>query len=292
VPSSMTGFGQASFSDHEVSADIIVRSVNGKHLKTKVHVGVGMPSVAERIAAMVAKCMTRGTVDVAVRLDWAGAGGTAFNERIIASYVRQLERLRKKLGLSAETRIDEVALLPGAMVSDGPSGRAENRIWRKLKPVVAAALESAARMRESEGRMLAASLRRNCSRITRLLARIESRAATGVAQYRRRLARRVRALLDEAGAALDPGSFAREIIMYAQRSDISEELCRMRAHVDHFVKALKGDGAGRKLEFIAQEMHREANTMASKAADPVTTERIIDLRGEVDKIREQVVNLE
>ena len=290
--SSMTGFGQASFSDHEFSADVTVRSVNGKHLKTKVRVGVGMPSVAERITAMVAKCMTRGTVDVAVRLDWAGAGGTAFNERVIASYVRQLERLRKTLGLSAETRVDEVALLPGATVSNGPSSRAESRVWRKLKPVVAAALERTMRMRASEGRMLAAALRRNCSRMTQLLARVEARAPKAVAQYRRRLTRRVRALLDEVAGKLDPGSLAREAIMYSERSDISEELCRMRAHIDHFAKALKGSGTGRKLEFIAQEMHREANTMASKAADPVTTEWIIDLRGEVDKIREQAANLE
>jgi uncharacterized protein (TIGR00255 family) len=131
-----------------------------------------------------------------------------------------------------------------------------------------------------------------CRRITRLVERIEKRVEQAVAQYRRRLTRRVNKLMQEAGAKLEPGAVAREAILYGERSDITEELCRMKAHIDHFVKTLPDENIGRKLEFIAQEMHREANTMASKAADPQMTELIIDLRGEVEKIKEQVFNIE
>ncbi len=292
MPSSMTGFGQASFSDNEMSADVVVRCINGKHLKTKVILGINMPVVTERIIELVPRHLSRGTVDVHVRLDWAGAGGVAFNERIMASYVAELERLRKKLGLSSELQVDRIALLPGAMVADGVSNRAAEHVWRKLKPAITEALQKAARMRASEGRALTAELRRSCSRLNACLVQIKARVPEGLEQYRDRLTRRVSALLERTGTALDPASLTREIIMHAERADIAEELVRMKAHVDHFTDTIKGEGVGRKLEFIAQEMHREANTMASKATDAVMTELIIDLRGEVDKIREQVLNLE
>ena len=292
MPSSMTGFGQASFADDEMSADVTVRSVNGKHLKTKVRLGLGLPVVEERVTALVAKHMRRGTVDVTVRLDWGRAGGMAFNGRMIAGYARELEKLRKKLGLSAGVSLDRVALLPGAMTADSLSNRAAGRAWRKLEPVVTEAVERALRMRASEGRALTAALKRTCSACLGLLRRIEARAPKGIRQFRQRLTKRIDSLLEDSGAELEPGFLAREIIIYSERSDISEELCRMRAHIAHFTDALEAEGCGRKLEFIAQEMHREANTMASKASDPVATELIIDLRGEVDKIREQVLNLE
>jgi len=292
VPNSMTGFGQASFSDGELSVDVAVRSVNGKHLRTKAHLGISMPSVAERISALAANHMTRGTVDVTVRIDWAGAGGIAFNERVIASYVRRLDALRKKFGLAAEVCVDRVAQLPGAMTTDGSSNRAAGRLWRKIQPVVAQAFGQAVRMRASEGRALAAALRRHGAGVKKALARVERRAPQALRQYRRRLSSRVRAALEQAGAEPDPGALAREAIMYAERSDLSEEICRMKAHLAHFAQALRGEGNGRRLEFIAQEMHREANTMASKAGDPKMSEWIIDLRGQVDRIREQVANLE
>ena len=292
MPSSMTGFGQASFADHELSADVIVRCVNGKHLKTKVTLGINLPIISDRIAALIARHMTRGTVDVAVRLDWTGAGTMAFNERIIASYARQLDRLRRRLGLAAEIQVDRIAALPGAMVTDGLSSRAANHIWRKLQPIAEEALSRAARMRAAEGRILTAELRRGAARMSALLARIEARLPKAVLAYRQRLTQRVRTLLDSAGTPLEPGSLARELILHSERTDITEELSRMHAHITHFRQTLTEPGTGRKLEFIAQEMHREANTMASKASDPQMTELIIDLRGEVDKIREQVLNLE
>jgi len=291
VPNSMTGFGQASFSDREMSADVTVRTINGKHLKTRVRLGLSLPAVEEQIMLLVAKHIRRGSVDITVRLDWGGAG-TVFNERVLAGYANELEKLRKKLGLDGAISLDRVAQLPGAMVSDGFVGAAADRIWTKLRPVVTDAVEKAIRMRRSEGRALATALRKSCTACRKLLRQVEARLPEGARQHRERLTRRVSALLEEANQKLEPGFLAREIITYGERSDISEELCRMKSHLTHFGQALKEEGIGRKLEFIAQEMHREANTMASKASDPVVTELIIDLRGEVDKIREQVLNLE
>ena len=292
MPNSMTGFGQASVADKEMSADVTVRSINGKHLKTKIRLALGMPAVEQRITSLVAQHMHRGTVDVSVRLDWAGVSGTALNERMISGYVNKLRTLGKKLGLSGDISIERVAQLPGAIMAEGVSARAADKVWRKLKPVVAEAVEKACRLRASEGRALAVALRRSCTASSKLLKQIETLGPSSVMQFRERLTKRINALLQNSGAELDPGFLAREVIVYGERSDISEEMCRMRAHLTHFSQALKTERCGRKLEFIAQEMHREANTMASKAADPATTELIIDLRGEVDKIREQVLNLE
>ena len=288
----MTGFGQASFSDDEMSADVTVHSVNGKHLKTKVTLRADMPVVVERIRSLVPKYMTRGTVDVSLRLDWAGAGQAAFNDRAFASYAEQLGKLSKKLGLSAEIHPDRVAMLPGAMEVGSVSNRAANHVWRKIRPAVTAALEKAVRMKTSEGKALTTALRQCCTRTRKLLRRIEARVPKTGEERRKRLTQRVSALMEKAGETLEPGSVAREIIMLSERSDISEETCRMKAPLAHCTAALAEERAGRKLEFIGQEMDREANTMVSKAADTTMTNLIIDLRGEVDKIREQVLNLE
>ncbi len=288
----MTGFGYANVLGGDFSADVIVRSVNGKHLKTKVQLGLHMPEVDEKVAALVARYFRRGSVEVSARIDWAGAARAAFNERIFGSYARELKKLRTRFGLADEVRADLIAQLPGVMAAEGLSGRGAGRVWQLIRPVLVEALKEAARMRASEGRHLAAALRRHCARIRRLLDRIEARVPQAAEQYRRRLARRIRALVAEAGNEVDPSFVAREIVAFAERSDITEELCRMRAHVEHFMEGLDAEGAGRRLEFIAQEMHREANTMSSKANDAAMVRLVIDLRGEVDKIREQVLNLE
>jgi uncharacterized protein (TIGR00255 family) len=288
----MTGFGQATLSTADFSADVTVRTVNQKHLKTKVVFALNMPEVIDRVNALVREYLYRGTVDVIIRVDWEGAGDSAFNPRVIEGYVRELEKLRKKLGLEEEIRLDRVATLPGAMVFETADSRTSRQIWRRLKPVVVKALEKTVTMREREGRALARELRKIGRRMNTLVGRIEKRGTRAVEQYRKRLDKRVKRLVRDTGTQLDQGTMAREVILYGERSDISEELLRMKAHVDHFLETLGDDVVGRKLEFIAQEMHREANTMASKASDPQMTELIIDLRGEVDRVREQVFNLE
>jgi uncharacterized protein (TIGR00255 family) len=287
----MTGFGTASVSRPAFSAAVVVRCVNGKRLKTKVS-GLAMPGVEDRIARLVAKRIRRGTVEVSVRLDWADAGGGALNERVVGGYVKRLEQLREKLGLEEPVCLDRVALLPGAVQADGPGAVAWNSVWRKLRPVVAEALDKAVQMKESEGETLSRTLRRVTRRMSRLVEQLERAAPRAVERYRKRLHKRVSDLLDKAGAEADAGSLAREVILYSERSDISEELCRLKAHIENFNKALEGTTAGRKLEFIAQEMHREANTIASKTPDPKMVRWTIDLRGHVDEIREQVMNLE
>ncbi|MFO7897528.1 MAG: YicC/YloC family endoribonuclease [Planctomycetota bacterium] len=288
----MTGFGQADFADDELSADVIVRTVNGRHLKTRVRLGLQMPGVSERISALVREFIQRGTVDVFVRIDWSGAGGVAFNERIIHSYVEELEQLRKELGLESEIRVDQVAQLPGAVEAEGVSDQVAGHVWQKLKPVVTEALQKTVAMRASEGRALAAALRESCEAIRAVLPALEERRADSVEEFRARLKERVGSALEKSGLELDEGAVAREVIHYSERSDIAEEICRMKAHADHFQAALGEEASGRKLDFIAQEMHREANTMSSKVGDPEMSERVIDLRDQVDHIREQVANLE
>ena len=293
MATSMTGFGQVSYSDREMTADVAVRTVNGKGLKTRVLLGgLHMPGLVEHVEQLVAQRVERGSVDVSIRLDWSGVGYAAFNERVIESYVKELEQLRLKLGLAAHIEIDRIAQLPGAMVSDGMSSTAAEHVWRKLRPVVSEAIDKAIRMRGVEGRALAAGLKKSCAQIKKLVAQIERRTTKGLDEYRKRLTDRVSALVEQSGSKFDESMIARETIFYSERSNIAEEILRMKAHITHFLDTLGGDIVGRKLEFIAQEMHREANTMASKSADPAMTELVIDLRGEVDHLREQVLNLE
>ena len=214
MPNSMTGFGQASFADEEMSADVIVRSINGKHLKTKIRLAIDMPVVEQRIASLVSDYMLRGTVDVSVRLDWAGISKTALNERMISGYANQLRKLGKKLGLSGEISIERIARLPGAMTAEGVASRAVDKAWRKLEPVVVEAVERACKLRASEGRALAAALRKSCSASTKLLKQIEALGPESVKEFRKRLTKRINGLLKDSGAELDPGFLAREVIVY------------------------------------------------------------------------------
>lgn len=288
----MTGYGQASVTERDMSADVIVRCVNGKHLKTRISLGFNMPAIVQHIEQLVSKTMTRGSVDVAVRLDWGGAGSTAFNERVITSYVKELESLGKRLGLRTDIRVDRVCTLPGAMVTEGVAASASDRIWKKLQPAVKQALARAKKMRETEGKALAAELKKSCDKIDKAIEKVKARSHESAGEFRERLSKRISSVMEEAGVKFDQAIVAREMIMYAERSNIAEEMVRMKAHTKHFLDTLKGNDVGRTLEFISQEMNREANTMASKSSDPELSKIIIGLRGEIDHIREQVLNLE
>lgn len=292
MPTSMTGFGQADFTDDELSADVVVRTVNGRHLKTRVRLGLEMPAVDEHIRALVGKFIQRGTVDVFVRIDWSGAGGVAFNERVIQSYVQELDKLRQQLDLLSEIRIDQVAQLPGAVEAEGVPNEVADHVWGKLKPVVTQALEKTIEMRASEGRALAEDLQENCSAIRDAIVTLKNRRSESIDEFRARLEKRLGAALEKAALSIDQDTLAREVVLQTERSDISEEIARLKSHLAHFESALEEEASGRKLDFIAQEMHREANTISAKLTDPEMSEKAIDLREKIDRIREQVANLE
>jgi len=292
MPTSMTGFGQADYTDDELSADVVVRTVNGRHLKTRVHLGLQMPAVDEHIRTLVGKFIQRGTVDVFVRIDWSGAGSVAFNERVIQSYVQALEKLRHQLDLLSEIRIDQVAQLPGAVEAEGVPNEVADHVWGKLEPVVTEALKETVAMRASEGRALAEDLQQNCAAIRDATAILENRRAESIEEFKARLEKRLGAALEKAALSLDEDTLAREVVLQTERSDIAEEIARLKSHLAHFEAALDEEASGRKLDFIAQEMHREANTISAKLTDPEMSEKAIDLREKIDRIREQVANLE
>jgi uncharacterized protein (TIGR00255 family) len=197
------------------------------------------------------------------------------------------------LGISGEVNLAALLALPGSLEKIGADGQVAQGLWPRVAGAVSAALDRLVAMREKEGERLCAEIRKSHDLIRQLLVQVEQRAPKMVADHQERLRERVNSLLRGTDVTVSNADLCREVALFAERSDITEEITRLRSHLQQLDETLRASEAvGRKLEFITQEMFREANTMASKASDPEMLRWIVSLKQEVDKIREQVMNIE
>lgn len=164
--------------------------------------------------------------------------------------------------------------------------------WPVIRQALDTALERLGAMREQEGRAMESDLKVNCQAIVAALDQIEKRAPLVGDSYRDRLTERVRKLLSEQGVTVEPADLIREVSIFADRADISEETVRLRSHLDQFAASLAEEGAGRKLEFVVQEMFRETNTIGSKANDVEISRQVIEVKTAIERIREMIQNVE
>ena len=184
-------------------------------------------------------------------------------------------------------------MLPGVVRPQEPENEKADNLKKAVFEVTALALEQMKKMREQEGLALADDIFQQCSQIGGLLENIKIRKLVVVQEYRDRLSARVKDLLQSARLELDSDTLAREVALFADRSDISEEIIRLGSHIEQFVASCKqGEHAGRKLDFIAQEMLREANTIASKASDAKICFDVVQIKSCIERIKEQVQNIE
>jgi uncharacterized protein (TIGR00255 family) len=183
--------------------------------------------------------------------------------------------------------------LPGILTPAVPSGELAGRIRRKVLAITRQALKGLKAMRAAEGAALAKDLERHCGQIKSILERVRSHSTAGPQQYAEKLRKRVDELLASAKLKLNEETVSREVAIFADRADISEEIARLDSHLVQFAKAMKGNQqAGRKLDFICQEMLREANTIGSKASDADIVHLVVDIKCRIDRIKEQVQNVE
>jgi uncharacterized protein (TIGR00255 family) len=292
----MTGFGRASFALGGSHFDVEVRSVNHRFLDLGVRMPRLLSAFEPDVRARVQERFARGKTDVSVSLP----GGAAAAARVeidlgaAAQYVEAAAALAAKHGL-------EGTLEPGALLSLPGVARAVEReleeapLRAALLAALDAALDAADAMRRREGEALAADLRGRLARVTELAAAIEGRSGDVVQAQRERLRRRSEQLRQETGL-VDEARLAQEIVIAADRLDITEELVRLRSHVEQFGRILDEGGpkqpAGRRLDFLLQELGREANTMGSKGTDAPIAHLVVDLKSELERVREQVQNVE
>jgi uncharacterized protein (TIGR00255 family) len=294
---SMTGYAQAQVAENGVGLRVSVRSVNHRFLDLHLRVPEGLEPLEPRIRQIVRERVRRGHLDVTLRYELAGPAAVTVNQEVAAAYLRSIEDLRKQFGVKTEPDMASILRLPGVI---GSSAASPDEEIVRLESVVARclteALDKLDQMREQEASALRDDMTGRLTSIASQAARVETLAERARPAFARRLELRLKELLGE--APIDPARLAQEAAVAAERSDVSEELARLGSHVQQFESLLvSGSDAGKKLDFLLQEMQREANTLLSKtpgneAESLEITQLALEIKSEIEKLREQVQNIE
>ncbi len=292
---SMTGFGRATREVDGLGLEVEARSVNHRHLDLRIRLPRALAEYETALKQRMQSRLSRGKVDVTVSLVMgAGATSLEIDEAIADQYVAASRRLGERHGLEASIDVSALLALPGVMrlvETEVDPGTLRAPLEEALDEAVAAL----AAMRAAEGASLATEFEGRLATVEQLAERIEARAAEVVEAARQRLRKRAEQIEREVGL-LDEARLHQEVVIAADRLDITEELVRLRSHVDQFRETLAtaGPGApvGRRLDFLLQELGREANTVGSKASDAALAQDVVELKTELERIREQVQNVE
>lgn len=294
---SMTGFGDASSQVDGIHYAVEIRSLNNKYFKAVIRIPDELQGIEAELESALNKRLARGSIVLTVRYsDTSASAAGRINTDAVQAYIDQLNALP---GLNHETgmmRLDLSSLLqlPGVLMSNDARGRLE-QARPVLLDLVNGACEAVTSMREREGQVLDTDLRLHCDTIAEHLAVIEERVPKTVDLYQQRLRQRMESLLEETGATVKPEDLLREVAVYAERSDTAEEVARLKGHLAQFGEILdeqRDEPVGRTLDFLSQEMLREANTIASKCLDVEISRRIVEIKGRIDRIKEQCQNVE
>ena len=291
---SMTGFGEAHRKDAQLAVAAEARTINSRHFKLVIRCADGYSALEPQIEALVRQHIKRGTVQVSLRIDRAiGGEDYQLNGDVLAAYLKQLEEIAKRWKLKGPMSVESLLSLPGVVKETVNGAAGVTADWPIVGEALETAMENMTKMRTEEGSAMAADLAANAKAIAGELVAIEARAPLVVDSYRTRLSERLAKTLAEFQITLEPGDVIKEVSIYAERSDISEEIVRLRSHLEQFSATLElPESSGRKLEFLTQEMFRETNTIGSKANDVQISRHVIEIKGAIERIREMIQNVE
>lgn len=291
---SMTGFGEASGQSDGIHYVVEVKTVNNRYLKTSLRLSDTIAFCEEDIERIIRSHISRGTVNLNVRMqNISGPALFDIDENALNHYLSKVNSANRGRGGQQPVNPADLLSLPGVVVPVLPDPDQEERIRAAVISYTQQALEKLKDMRLREGENLRDDLLAQLDVIAQSLEQIRKKSPCVVQEYHEKLSRRVDELLAVAKLKLDADTLAREVAIFADRSDIAEELTRLESHIGQFRNCCKKqDNAGRRLDFISQEMLREANTIASKAGDSEICGRVIDIKCAIDRIKEQVQNVE
>ena len=290
----MTGFGEARGQAVGLSVHVEVRTINNRHFKLGFRATEGYGSLEPDVENVVRQAMRRGTVQVNLRVErQASAENYRINTSVVESYRWQIDALNGRNGWSDNVGLDVLLQLPGAVDEQIRANFEPRDDWPTIEPVLQEALAAVNKMRIDEGKALLKDLAANGHTVEQFLNKVAKRAPEVSESYRERLEQRVNKALTELNVTLDSTDLLREVSLFVDRSDVSEETVRLRSHLQQFAEALQlEESAGRKLEFIVQEMGREVNTIGSKANDAEISRYVIEIKSALERIREQIQNVE
>lgn len=292
---SMTGYGEARYQSDSLNVALELRALNNRYLKVSVRASEPYNLLEPEFEKVIRRTVRRGTVQVHLRCERQySPQDFKVNAVALRSYVEQLRAAAvDSIAVPVESFIGSVLALPGVVPEPGRLSYDTSDEWPVIEKVLEDALARLQNMRLEEGKAMAQEFLQQRAFIAEQLQQIRTRAPLVAEAYRGRLYERVRIILAEHDTAVDQSDLIKEVAIFAERSDISEEVVRLDSHLDQFQEIMnEPESPGRKLEFLAQEMFREANTIGSKASDVEVSRRVVEIKGALEKVRELVQNIE
>jgi len=290
---SMTGFGEAETADGVRSVSVEVRAVNNRYLKINQRLSETLANRESSIEKIIRQFVKRGTIQVQARVNRSDREATyRLNAETLNCYREQLQEFHRHHPMEGDVTLGSLLHLPG-VVEEATVTRSDEDAWPLAEPAVVAALEQFNAMRRVEGQAMEKDMLQNIDTISEAIALIENRTPQVTEDYTSRLQERLEKLLAPHETSVEPSDIVREVALFAERSDISEEVVRLQSHIEQFRGTIHADdGIGRRLEFVTQEMFRETNTIGSKANDTEISKHVIDIKAAIERIREMVQNIE
>ncbi len=290
----MTGFGEAHCQGDDVAVAVEVRTVNNRYFKLSTRVSEGYASLEPQIESVIRQRIRRGTIHLSVRVARARRlEDYRINAEVLDGYRRQIDALGRQWQVSRAVPLESLLLLPGVVEESSIPSSAAAEDWPLIHRALEAAIDRMDQMRRDEGRAMAADMMSNCRLAAACLDEVGRRAPLAVEAYRARLEERLNKTLAEFQITLDPADLIREVSLFGERCDVSEEVVRLRSHLEQFAAVVESpDSSGRKLEFLTQEMSREANTIGSKANDVEIARQVIEIKAAIERLREMIQNVE
>jgi uncharacterized protein (TIGR00255 family) len=289
---SMTGFGKAEIKSRPGRVIIEIKTLNHKYFDLSARLANGLYALEDDIRKIIQKYVKRGKVNLNVSYEGSleDEGGFSVNKKAAKKYLDAFNILKKSLKIKNDLELSDIINMPGVIVYKSQN-RDPNLIFPKIKSALQTALERLIKDRTKEGRAIHRDFSKRLNSVKKAVAVIDKRAQVNIEDYKKTLSRKIKDLTG--GYKLDKGRLEMEVALYAKNCDITEELVRLKNHVKNFISLMnKGQDVGKQLDFVAQEMQREINTIGAKSGDYKISQKVILIKSEIEKIREQLKNVE
>ncbi len=290
---SMTGFGRGADSGENFAVSVEIKTVNNRYLDLNLRLANELQSLEANLKRLISTRLSRGRIDVFINFEKSSEVVYELNRPLIAGYLSALKKMQNEFSLTGEPDMNYIARLPNALLTK--SEDLPDYFIKGVENACSIALDELEKMREIEGKSMADELNFRLSAIENLLPKIEAESENVAEEYRQRLLKRIEKLLSksESEIELDQARLAQEVAYLADRCDISEEITRLKSHIEQFRAIMNEEKeVGKRLDFLTQELNREANTIASKTNNLTVKEAALTIKSDVEKIREQVQNVE
>ncbi len=290
---SMTGYGRGGAGNDTVNVELESRSINHRYLDIRIRMPKELSFLENRVRKILQKHFSRGHFDIFINLVPGGETSkkVCFDEALAHQYIDTLRDIDRQFSLNDQVQLSSLIQFKELFSVEEPVYQ-QQMLQELAESALLVSLDALEEMRREEGKALYEEIKTRLNEIGAMVTEIEQLLPQFAQQYRERLQKKVSDLIE--GVKVDEDRLLQEVVFYAERSDVTEELVRLKSHIDQFETFLGGEAnsVGRKLDFLVQEMNREANTIGSKSSDIDTTRMIINIKSELEKIREQVQNIE